>query len=73
MLKSAAGRIKLEGMAIVEQSFCHTFPVISTAQNYGEFMETKKQYLGIPKNRYQFQLISVVNFNLFVWFMNAKV
>ena len=36
-------------------------------------MEAKKQYLGIQKNRYQVQLISVVNLNLFLWFMKGKV
>ena len=46
----------------VKQSYRHKFPVISKAQNYRECMETKKkQYLGIAKNRYQVQFISVVN------------
>ena len=47
-----------------KQSFRHTFPVISKAQNYRECMETKKKYLGIPKSRYQVQFISVVKLNL---------
>ena len=58
---------------LLKRSFCHTFPVIPKAQNYRECMETKKQYLGIPKNRYQVQVTSVVNLNLFVWFMKTKV
>ena len=33
----------------------------------------EKQYLGIPKNRYQVQFISAVNLNLFGWFMKVKV
>ena len=37
----------------IKKSFRHTFSVIPKAQNYRECMETKKQYLGIPKNRYQ--------------------
>ena len=36
-------------------------------------MQTEKQHLGILKNRYQIQLTSVVNLNLFIWFMKAKV
>ena len=72
------GKIKLERMAIVEiilfkQSFCYTFPVISKAQNYRECMETKYQYLGITENGYQVQFISIVNLDLFVWFIWAKV
>ena len=55
---------------LIKQSFCHTFPVIPKAQNYRECME---QYLGVPKNRYRVQFISVVNLNLFVWFIKAKV
>ena len=46
--------------------------VIPKAPNYRKCKETKKQYLGIPKNRYQVQFISVVNLNLFVWFMKVK-
>ena len=57
----------------IKQSFCHTFPVIPKAQNYRECMGIKKQYLGITKNRYQVQFISVVNLDLFAWFMKAKV
>ena len=57
----------------IKQSFCYTFPVIPKSQNYRECMETKMQCLGTPKNRYQVQFISVVNLNLFVWFMKAKV
>ena len=45
----------------IKQSFCRTFPVIPKAQNYRECMETKKQYLGITKKRYQVQFMSVVN------------
>ena len=60
-------------ISVIKQSFCRTFPVIPKAQNYRECMETKKYYLEIPKNRYQLQFISVVNLNLFVWFMKAKV
>ena len=53
-------KINLERMAILEiillKRVCNTFPVIPKAQNYRECMETKKQYLGIPKklkNGYQ--------------------
>ena len=56
----------------VRRSFCHTFPVIPKAQNYRECMETKKQNLRVPRSRYQVQFISVVNLNLFLWFMKAK-
>ena len=58
------------GNYFIKQSFCHTFPVIPKAQRK---TEQNKQYLGIPKDRYQVQFISVVNLNLFVWFMKAKV
>ena len=51
------------GNYCIKQSFCHTFPVISKAKNYRECMETKKQYLGISKNIYQLQFISVENLN----------
>lgn len=30
-------------------------------------------WLGIPKNRYEVQVISVVKLNLYVWFIKAKV
>ena len=36
-------------------------------------METKKQYLGITKKRYQVQFISVVNWTDLFLFMKAKV
>ena len=45
----------------IKQSFRHTFPVIPKAQNDRECMETKMQYLGITKRRYQVHFISVVN------------
>ena len=45
-------------------------------RNYLKFLpyiSWEKPYLGITKNTYQVQFISVVNLNLFVWFMKAKV
>ena len=48
----------------IKKSFCRIFPVTQREQNYRECMETKKQYLGIPKNGYQVYFISVVNYEL---------
>ena len=62
----------VEIILLIKQSFCHTFHVIPKAQNYRECRETKKQYLGVPKNRYQLQFISVVKLNLFVWFIQGE-
>ena len=35
----------------IKKSFCHTFPVIPKAQNYREFMETKKAIFRNSKER----------------------
>ena len=35
----------------IKKSFCHTFPVIPKAQNYGECMQTKKAIFTNSKER----------------------
>ena len=58
----------------IEKSFCHTFPVIPKSQNYWQCMETKKAIFRNSKALIQsLKFISVVNINLFVWFMKVKV
>ena len=49
-----------------------SLPYIS-CNSQGTKQQRKKPYLGITKNTYQVQFISVVNLNLFVWFMKVKV
>ena len=55
----------------IKRSFCHTFPVIPKAQNYRECMETKAIFRN-SKERIP-SLVHLMNMNLFVWFMKAKV
>ena len=72
------GRTNLERMAIVEFILLKRVSAIHFLQFQRHKItenvwRQEKQYLGIPKNGYQVSFISVVNMNLFVWFMKAKV
>ena len=55
-MRSKCGRSKFEHndycrKYFIKKSFCHTFPVISKAQDYGKCMETKKAIFRNSKER----------------------
>ena len=50
----------------IKKTFCHTFPVIPKAQNYGD---KRRNIIAISKNGYQVASSS----QLFAWFMKAKI